>query len=378
MIHNRSVVTGTVFTSMFFLGIVIAIVGAAARNIGLSTSQISILVSVQNLGFMGGVLFAGSVADSVQKPLLLALGSLLLAATFVLFYAFEPFALNVAIMIVMGSGIGIYEAITDSVLLDIHEKNESLHVNINHMFVTVGSLVVTIYLIFLQMNWRSSMLQSAAAVFLLAVLFAFTRVELKRHVEPRLFARIRQFVGKSGFIISFLLLLIAVGAQLVVMGIMTTYLMEYRGHDQITSKLTVVLYLGGIGLGRLLTGYLTRGGKLYLPQALLFPFTVVISFVFFRFDTGIAVYPLALLLGLSISGLLPLAITTVGMLFREISGTAMGLMKMAIPIGGILIPLLVGAAAEVLPLPDAMMLVPLLFLIGTVLVVAGRRSLKGS
>jgi MFS family permease len=363
---------------MFFLGIVIAIVGAAARNIGLSTSQISILVSVQNLGFMGGVLFAGSVADSVQKPLLLALGSLLLAATFVLFYAFEPFALNVAIMIVMGSGIGIYEAITDSVLLDIHEKNESLHVNINHMFVTVGSLVVTIYLIFLQMNWRSSMLQSAAAVFLLAVLFAFTRVELKRHVEPRLFARIRQFVGKSGFIISFLLLLIAVGAQLVVMGIMTTYLMEYRGHDQITSKLTVVLYLGGIGLGRLLTGYLTRGGKLYLPQALLFPFTVVISFVFFRFDTGIAVYPLALLLGLSISGLLPLAITTVGMLFREISGTAMGLMKMAIPIGGILIPLLVGAAAEVLPLPDAMMLVPLLFLIGTVLVVAGRRSLKGS
>ena len=41
---------------MFFLGIVIAVVGAAARNIGLEPAQIGLLVSAQNLGIRHALL----------------------------------------------------------------------------------------------------------------------------------------------------------------------------------------------------------------------------------------------------------------------------------------------------------------------------------
>ena len=375
MITNRSAITGTLYTSMFFLGIVIAIVGAAARNIGLSSSQIGILVSVQNIGFMVGVLIASSLADSIPKTRIMLMGSVILMTSFAFFYAFRPFGVNVAVMLVMGVGIGSYEGTSDSVLLDMYDRNESLYININHMFVTVGSLVVTVYLVFLQMNWRNSMVQAAVAVLVLAVMFLFSRIESGRHVTAKLRDRLAQFAGRPAFVVCFVLLFIAVGAQMTVMSITTTYLMQYRGHDQITSKIAAVLYLSGVGFGRVLIGYLTRKGRIYRTLALLFPANVVVAFIYFGFDTGSAVYPLALFLGLTMSGALPLVIATVGLVYREVSGTAVGLMKLAIPTGGIVVPLVLAAVAEVLPLPSALMLIPLLFLIGGILLFAARRHL---
>jgi fucose permease len=360
---------------MFFLGIVIAIVGAAARNIGLSASQIGILVSVQNIGFMVGVLIASSLADSIPKTRIMLMGSVILMTSFAFFYAFRPFGVNVAVMLVMGVGIGSYEGTSDSVLLDMYDRNESLYININHMFVTVGSLVVTVYLVFLQMNWRNSMVQAAVAVLVLAVVFLFSRIESGRQATAKLRDRLAQFAGKPAFIVCFVLLFIAVGAQMTVMSITTTYLMQYRGHDQITSKIAAVLYLSGVGFGRVLIGYLTRKGRIYRTLALLFPANVVVAFIYFGFDTGSAVYPLALFLGLTMSGALPLVIATVGLVYREVSGTAVGLMKLAIPTGGIVVPLVLAAVAEILPLPSALMLIPLLFLIGGILLFAARRHL---
>jgi fucose permease len=375
MITNRSAITGTLYTSMFFLGIVIAIVGAAARNIGLSSSQIGILVSVQNIGFMVGVLIASSLADSISKTRIMLMGSVMLMTSFAFFYAFRPFGVNVAVMLVMGVGIGSYEGTSDSVLLDLYDRNESLYININHMFVTVGSLVVTVYLVFLQMNWRNSMLQAAVAVLVLAVVFLFSRIESGRHVTAKLRDRLAQFAGRPAFVVCFVLLFIAVGAQMTVMSITTTYLMQHRGHDQITSKIAAVLYLSGVGFGRVLIGYLTRKGRIYRTLASLFPANVVVAFIYFGFDTGSAVYPLALLLGLTMSGALPLVIATVGLVYREVSGTAVGLMKLAIPTGGIVVPLVLAAVAEVLPLPSALMLIPLLFLVGGILLFAARRHI---
>ncbi len=375
MIQNRSVVTGTIYTSMFFLGIVIAVVGAAARNIGLSTSQIGILVSAQNIGFMVGVLTASALADSMQKTRIMLIGSVMLMTSFAFFYAFDPFGINVAVMLVMGIGIGTYEGTSDSVLLDMYDKNESLYININHMFVTIGSLIVTVYLVFLQMNWRNSMIQAAAAVLVLAVLFRFSGIDSSRQPASRLRSRLAQLTGRPVFAICFVLLFISVGTQLTIMSITTTYLMEHRGHDQITSKIVAVLYLSGVGLGRILIGYLTRKGRIYRTLAVLFPLNAVISFLYFGFNTGPGVYGLAILLGLSLSGVLPLTIATVGLVYREVSGTAIGLMKLAIPLGGILVPLVLAATATILPLPMALMLVPLLFLAGTVLTVTARRHL---
>jgi MFS family permease len=153
------------FTAMFFLGVGAAIIGAASRNIGLSPFQIGLLLAAQNIGFILSVITVGTLADSADKARLLFAASLILAVSFFFFYRNDAFILNLGIMLIIGVGIGGYEGAADAMLLDIHQSRQSLFVNVNHFFVTFGQLMIVIYLIFLQMDWRKSMVQSAVAVF---------------------------------------------------------------------------------------------------------------------------------------------------------------------------------------------------------------------
>ena len=142
---------------MFFLGIGAGVIGAASRNIGLTPYQIGLLIAAQNVGFLLSVLVAGALADSYPKTRLLFFGSAILAAAFFLFYRWEPFSLNLVLMLFVGVGIGSYEGVTDALLLELHPRRGSLYININHLFVTAGALAIAVYLLFLQMNWRSSL-----------------------------------------------------------------------------------------------------------------------------------------------------------------------------------------------------------------------------
>jgi hypothetical protein len=85
-------------------------------------------------------------------------------------------------------GIGTYEGVTDAMLNDIHPQKESLHININHFFMTFGAILITVYLIFLQMDWRKAVTQSGILVlFLLALVFGMTKLSsIKAPREPYL------------------------------------------------------------------------------------------------------------------------------------------------------------------------------------------------
>ena len=90
--------TGLSFGAMFFIGVGITVLGAAARNIGLTAYEIGVLQTIQNIGFMASVLVVGAMADSFSKPRLLLSGSLILAAAFFLFYRSPGLGLNAALM----------------------------------------------------------------------------------------------------------------------------------------------------------------------------------------------------------------------------------------------------------------------------------------
>ncbi|MFN2221643.1 MAG: MFS transporter, partial [Candidatus Promineifilaceae bacterium] len=134
---NRSIkaLTASAYLSMFFLGIANALIGAAARNIGLTPFQIGLFLTVQNIGFMIGVSVAGALADSYDKPRILFAGSLILAVSFFTFYLTGLLWLNLIIMLLIGLGVGSYEGVTDPMLLEMHDERQSLHININHFFV---------------------------------------------------------------------------------------------------------------------------------------------------------------------------------------------------------------------------------------------------
>lgn len=370
MIKNITTITFSSYLAMLFLGVAAGLIGAAARNIGLTAFDIGLMISSQNLGFILSVLVTGSLADTHPKPRLLLFGSLILAAAFLTFYITPIFGLNLFIMFLVGVGIGSYEGVTDALLIDIHPLKSNLYININHFFVTFGSILITLYLIFLQMNWRNSVVQSGLVVLLLAGLFALIKPpENKSQVEPYL-TRMKVLTRDKVIVVLFLVTALVVGVEAGTIGILTTYLMEAREFTQVTSKIALILFLVGMATGRIVMGYITPQDK--IPQfllVLLSASTLVFSALFFL-ELGVFTYALIFLAGLSMSALLPLILSQAGILYEEMAGTVLGTIKVAIPLGGIVLPFLISSLVRFTSFEISLMLFPLSFLTALVMIYA--------
>ena len=376
MIRNRNILTLSSFAAMFFLGVGSAVIGAASRNIGLSPDQIGLLLASQNIGFILAVITVGTLADSTDKARLMFAASLIIAVSFFFFYLKDTFILNLGIMLIIGVGIGGYEGAADAMLLDIHARRQSLFISVNHFFVTFGELMIVIYLIFLQMNWRESMVQSAAAVLALAIIFSLSRVPPRTMMTENFRKRLAFIAKQRPVLVLFLMASCAVGIELALIGMITSLLMEFYGFDQVTSKLGLVAFLAGIAAGRLVLGVLARKSQLLKYIIALFALTAaVLSFLLFASPGTVMAYILLIVSGATISVIFPLIIALTGLKYPEMSGTVMGIIKLGIPVGGIVVPLMLSLLVQATSFKSALVLFPLIGVVGFMLALSYKKQL---
>jgi MFS family permease len=361
---------------MFFIGVATTIIGAAARNIGLTPYQIGMFMTVQNLGFMISVIISGALADTHDKTNILFAGSSILAAAFITFYLSKSFSVNLIIMFFIGIGTGTYEGVTDAMLIDIHDERENLFINVNHFFVTFGSLMITLYLIFLQMNWRRSATQSGIVVAVLAIFFLLARQAGGKKVSDSLMTRIKFLTRERAVGILFIVTIFSVGIELGTLGIMTTYLMEFRGFTQVTSKLVLICFLAGVASGRLLIGFFSKKKQIPFFIALLLTSAVLLLSALFFVPLGNYTYVLTYFTGMTFSALLPLVITLAGLMYKEYAGTVLGIIKIAIPIGGSLIPFIFSMLSKYVSFKVGLALFPLSAAAGALTIVAGWKQFQ--
>ena len=74
--------------------------------------------------------------------------------------------------------------------------------------------------------------------------------------------------------------------------------------------------------------------------------------------------------------MLPLIITLAGLLFKDIAGTVIGTIKVAIPIGGILLPFMMSLTARYVGLQASLLVMPLAFLLAFGLLFLVRRGIS--
>ena len=376
MIRNVKAITASCYVAMFFLGVSASLVGAAARNIGLSPYQIGLLVGVQQIGFLLSVSVSSALSDARDKPKILLIGSLILGFSFLTFYRSDLFWINLVIMFLIGVGVATYEGVTDPLLLDIHTRRQSLHINVNHFFVTFGAIMITAYLLFLQMNWRRSLIQSGLIVLVLAAFFGLARVERKRVRTDPYLKRLQILTRERIIVALFIATGLAVGVEIGSISILTTFLMELRGFSQVTSKIGLIVFLSGMALGRLFLGFLARRERLtrYILTLFGLSFLVYTGLFFMDFDglTYLAIF----LAGVSLSALLPLMITLAGLLYQDMAGTVLGIVKVAAGLGGILLPLLMSVVAKSLSFQASLLVFPLALLLAFVVLFVEMRRIS--
>ena len=371
MIENRAVATGTSFLGMFFLGIGVAIIGATARSVGYTAAQIGYLVSAQNIGFGVSVLVAGALSDIFSKPKILAVGCAILAASFAVLYRSDVYAVNMLVMAGTGVGMGAAEAVTDALLMDIHDKNESRYITINHFFVSIGSVVITLYLMFLRMNWMASLTQVAIGLAVLAVVCLFLRPRGKKRGAITA-GEIISVLGKNrAIVLLFITASCAIGLGAGSMAMITTYLSVLRGTSDEIAQIGLALFLIGLATGRIVLGLVSRHDSLEKTVAFSFAAATIVVGGFFLVPLPVAVaLPIAFLGGLTVAPLLPLSIALAGLMFRRIAGTAMGVVKVAIPVGGIVVPAVLAFVADTVSFAASLYVFPVIGLLGVLGIVA--------
>jgi predicted MFS family arabinose efflux permease len=374
VIRNIKAITASSYVAMLFLGLASSLIGAAARNIGLSPSQIGLMIAVQNVGFGLSVWLTGALADTRPKPKILMVGSLVLAVSFLTFYLSPLFWLNLIIMFLIGIGIGSYEGSTDAMLFDIHEDRAPYYININHLFVTIGAALIAVYLIFLQMNWRMSVVQSGLAVLGLAAFFAFVALPPGKRKQPSYQERMRVLAGSRLVALLFVATILAVGTELGTVGILSTFLADLRGFSELASKMGLVVFLGGMAIGRLVIGTLAEVDRIPRTVMILFGLSALLLGVLFFVPMGILTYGAVFLAGFAMSAMLPLMLSYAGARFREMSGTVMGTIKVAIPIGGALLPFVMSLVAGVSSFHLSLLVYPLAMLTGFLVLLGASRS----
>ncbi len=340
---NRQVVTATglSFGSMFFLGVGMSVIGAAARNIGLDTYQIGILQAVQYLGFAVAVTVFGSLSELVSKTGLMSIGTGMTAVSFFFLYRYPSFALNTVFMFGIGSGMGAFEGVTDALLMDAYPNRPGKMIAANHLFVTIGALAITSYLIVLQVNWRSSIVQASAVLVLFSAGFLFLRLPVSVRPTSTLKNRLAVLRRERTLVVLTAAMTAGLGIQIATAGTLTTFLMTYRGFNQVNSKIALLLFSAGIATGRIVIGAFVKPRAYYRALLALFGFTTILNALIFAVDFGPAIYIVLVIAGFVVSGVLPLIITFAGLAYRESAGSAMGIVKLGISGGGILVPFLV-------------------------------------
>jgi fucose permease len=271
-------------------------------------------------------------------------------------------------MFFMGAGTGTYEGVTDAMLFELHTAKAGLHINVNHFFVTVGSILIAVYLLFLQMNWRLSTIQAGIAVLLLAAFFALAKVPNRNRGGESWAEKLKILTREKTMAVLFVATALAVGAELSAVGILTTFLMEMRGFTLVTSKIGLIVFLLGMGTGRIFIGLFSQKEQ-HIPYFVvgLFGLSTLLFAALFQANLGGLTWVVLYLAGIAFSALLPLMLTLAGLTYPQSAGTAMGAIKVAIPVGGILMPFLMSMVAEHSSFQVSLLIFPVAFFLGLLL-----------
>lgn len=352
------------FVSMFFLGLGVTLVGATAQNVGIAPEQVGILITIQQLGFLSSVALAGSMADRKSKTAILTVGCVMVAVGIYCFFLWESFALNLLFMFLIGAGTGSFEGVTDALLVDAHRQRANLFITLNHFFVVFGALLITVYMYFLQLQWRAALLQAAVILVALAVLGILVKDPPVASAGGPDRRRILELFRNPTIILLFVAAACALGLEAGTIGILTSYLVELRGVDPAAAPLGLVLFLAAYGLGRAVLGPFIVQQRITRWLVILFAASTVTLLGMYALSLPWLLYVFIVLAGLTVTNLLPLLIALAGKAFPDAPATAMGILKLGIPVGGVVLPFLLSAVTTIMSLQVALYLFPVTALAG--------------
>ena len=336
---------------IFVFGIVMAILGAILPSlfsrIQFDKSQAGNLFFYMNLAMLAMSVFFGPIVDRFGYKIFLALCSLLVALSLVLFNAASTYSFLILAAVLLGFGGGGLNGGSNALTSDLYPERRSAALNLLGIFFGFGALAIPFLIgTLLGAIGLTTILIIAALLSLIPfVLFLALRFPQAKQAQGFPLRQAAKVVGHPLLWLCGFLLFFESGNEFTVGGWTSTYLNEYFHLTPTVASFVLAGYWAAIMVGRLIVTRLVRAVKneiLVLGSAIL---ALIAAIIMAASPSGALAGFGAVLIGLGFAAIYPTTLAIVGEAFPALSGTAFSVIFVIGLTGGMTAPWLTGKVA---------------------------------
>jgi len=384
---NKVSLTWVANLSLVLIGIVGNVMGPVMPEViqeyGLSLTTAGIVFTAQGLGRLVAVFSTSSWSDRVGRKPVMRLGGIFMVIG-AIGYGLSPMWVgHILSAIVIGAGSGMLDGASNALVSELHTEKRGLALNRLHVFFGIGSLfgpLVAAFFLGVVQSWRLLFVAVALLAGIHAIFAAsqsYPQATGQKGAGKAELAKVRKAVLASPefWLLSGIMFTYS-GMGGIIVGWVNTYLSQELTATVLAASSVLALYNVGLTLGRMVWGGVSE--RLGYPKTLLIcssgGLVFVTSAVIARQFWWIA--GSFWLTGFFVAGLFPTAVACGTGIFSELTGTVTGYMITFASLGGMLLPLLVGAFSDAAGLGLGMMAAPLFGIIQLILaaILLGRQG----
>jgi len=336
---------------IFVFGIVMAILGAILPSlfsrIQFNKSEAGNLFFYMNLAMLAMSVFFGPIVDRFGYKIFLALSSLLVALSLVLFNVASTYSFLILAAVLLGFGGGGLNGGSNALTSDLYPERRSAALNLLGIFFGFGALAIPFLIgTLLGTIGLTTILIIASLLSLIPfVLFLALRFPLAKQAQGFPLRQAAKVVGHPLVWLCGFLLFFESGNEFTVGGWTSTYLNEYFHLTPTVASFVLAGYWAAIMIGRLIIIRLVRVVKneiLILGSAIL---ALIAAVIMAASPSGALAGFGAVLIGLGFAAIYPTTLAIVGEAFPALSGTAFSVIFVIGLAGGMTAPWLTGKVA---------------------------------
>lgn len=343
------------------MAVALALLGATLgmpqvrARLHLNLAQQGELIFLLYFGLLPTALAAGPLLDRLGYKWVMAVSAILVAAALILFPSTHSFRAAALCVVLLGSGAGGLNTVTNTLVSDIFPEQRASRLNAFGMFFGLGGLFLPL-LLAVMAHWLpvniAVWLASVLAVIILMIYLALG-FPPAREAQGFNWRDVAPVFRAPGMLTLAVFVFFESGNEAVLGGFLTTYALGRRIQPGAASwalaGFWAAMTVGRGASARLLRRH-SKGSIMLGFSGLTLAGCVMLCLATTRSTLTVA----AMVCGFAISAIFPTTLGLIGDRYRRFSGTVFGSMLAAALMGGMLLPWLVGVVAQSTSLPAAM------------------------
>ena len=353
MIERRSLIAVPAFVSLGMLGCFHAFWGTTLpvlrEFLKINIEEAAVLTAYSMTAHAVACLFGGFFCDIFRRDKILLIGCFLLGSGTFLLGSLRSYQANIMLISWMGLGGGLILSASNALLVGLFHDRKGPIMNILHStygLVSLLSPLLMAYLLGANIAWNRGYFGLGCILAGVCLVFLFTNAPVRRPSgRITYFKDTARLLTSGNFIPLMLISFFALGAQITVIFLAVSYLIEEKGFVLWQAGAVLSSFMACLFVGRLICSALAfKIASSRIIITLLF-FQLACLMITWQGSGWIAALALALA-GFGFSGIFPSLLALTGTMFFNLAGTAMGVLASALWIGGMFIVWAAGILSE--------------------------------